>query len=205
MRWREPAVLVALLAAAFAASAWRPYDVPTWWMEVMPVFLAAPVVILVQARVGLTPLALRLLAFEALVVALGAHYTYARVPLGFWAADLLDLGRNHYDRFAHLMQGVVPTLAFRELLLRTTPLARGKWLFWIVVSICLAISATYELVEWGAAILFGDGATEFLGTQGDPWDTQWDMFLALCGCIATQLAVSGLHDRQIRALDEERA
>lgn len=205
MRWREPAVLLALLAAAFAASAWRPYDVPTWWMEVMPVFLAAPVVILVHARVGLTPLALRLLAFEGLVVALGAHYTYARVPLGFWAADLLDLSRNHYDRFAHLMQGVMPTLAFRELLLRTTPLRPGKWLFWIVVSICLAISATYELVEWGAAILFGDGATAFLGTQGDPWDTQWDMFLALCGCMATQLAVSGLHDGQIRALDEERA
>lgn len=198
-------VLVALLVVAYAASAWQPCDVATWWMEVMPVFLAFPVVMAVHARVGLTPLALRLLAFEALVVALGAHYTYARVPLGFWAADLLDLARNHYDRFAHLMQGVVPTLAMRELLIRTTPLPRGRWMFWIVVSICLAMSATYELVEWWAAVLFGDGATEFLGTQGDPWDTQWDMFLALCGCILTQLFLAGVHDRQIRALDEERA
>lgn len=205
MRWREPSVLLALLAVAYAVSAWQPYDGPTWWMEVMPVFLALPVVLVVHARVGLTPLALRLLAFEALVVAIGAHYTYARVPLGFWAADLLDLQRNHYDRFAHLMQGVVPTLAMRELLLRTTPLRRGAWLFWIVVSICLAMSATYELVEWGAAVLFGDGAVEFLGTQGDPWDTQWDMFLALVGCLATQLLVGRAHDRQIRTLDEERA
>ena len=205
MRWREPVVLAALLVVAYAFSAWQPFDVATWWMEVLPVFLAFPVVMVVHARVGLTPLALRLLAFEALVVALGAHYSYARVPLGFWVGDLLGLVRNHYDRFAHVMQGVVPTLAMRELLIRTTPLPRGRWMFWIVLSICLAMSASYELIEWGAAVLFGDGATEFLGTQGDPWDTQWDMFLALCGCIVTQLTVSRLHDRQIRALDEERA
>jgi putative membrane protein len=201
---REPLVLLVVLAAAYAASAWRPFDAATWWMEVIPVFLALPVVLAVHVRVGLTSMALRLLALEALVVALGAHYTYARVPLGFWAAELLDLPRNHYDRFAHLMQGVAPTLAMRELLLRCTPLQRGGWLFWIVVSICLAMSASYELVEWAAAIVFGDGAVEFLGTQGDPWDTQWDMFLALVGCVWTQLLAAGAHDRQIRSLVEER-
>lgn len=205
MRSREPVVLVLLLVAVFALSAWHPADWETWWMEVMPVLVALPVVLAVERKIGLTPMAMRLLTFEAMIVALGAHYTYAEVPLGFWVSDLLDLQRNHYDRFAHFAQGVVPTLAFRELLLRTSPLRPGKWLFAIVASICLAISASYELVEWAAAVIFGDGATAFLGTQGDPWDTQWDMFLALIGTILTQLLLAGMHDRQIRELDARRS
>jgi putative membrane protein len=147
VRSREPVVLLLLLAVAYALSAWQPADRATWWMEVIPVFLVVPLVMVLERRVGFTPLSLRLLAFEAMVVALGAHYTYSHVPLGFWASDLLGLERNHYDRFAHCMQGVVPSLAMRELLLRTSPLRRGGWLFAIVVSICLAMSATYELVE----------------------------------------------------------
>lgn len=205
MRSREWKVLLLLIGAAYAWSAWHPADMATWWMEVAPVFLLFPVVAWVEKRVGLTSLSLWLLAFECVLVAVGAHYTYAHVPLGFWVSDLLGLERNHYDRFGHFMQGVVPALVMRELLLRTSPLRRGAWLFVIVSSICLALSATYEFVEWGAAVLFADGATEFLGTQGDPWDSQWDMFLALIGSILAQLLLVRVHDRQMRELEKSRS
>src|SRR5262245_2607760 len=166
-------------------------------MEVAPVFVALPVALWVHARVGFTPLTLRLLAFECVLVAVGAHWTYAHVPLGFWVSDLFGWERNHYDRFGHFMQGFVPALVFRELLLRTSPLLRGKWMFFIVSSICLAFSACYEFIEWWAAVIVADGATEFLGTQGDPWDSQWDMFLALLGSIVAQVALSRIQDRQM--------
>lgn len=200
---REPLVLLGLLGVAFAVSAWQPYETATWWMEVAPVFLVLPLVLWLDRRFHFTSLALRLLALEALIVAVGAHYTYARVPLGFWIADLFDFTRNHYDRIAHFLQGVVPAIAMREVLLRTTPLVRGRALFWIVVSICLAMSASYELLEWWAALLFGDGATEFLGTQGDPWDTQWDMFLAGLGSILALLLLARRHDASMRLRDAE--
>ena len=205
MRSREPLVLVLLLAVVYAVSAWHPADVATWWMEVGPVFAVFAVVVVLEVRLGLTSLSLRLLTLEAIVVAVGAHYTYAHVPAGFWIADLFGFERNHYDRIAHFMQGVVPSIVLRELLLRTSPLVRGAWLFTIVSSMCLATSAIYEFIEWGAAILFAEGATEFLGTQGDPWDTQWDMFLALLGSITAQLALRRLHDRQLRALAQRPA
>jgi putative membrane protein len=195
---REPVVLLAMLVVAYAVSASHPADVATWWMETGPVFLVLPVLATLELRLGLTSLALRLLAFEALIVAVGAHYTYAHVPLGDWVSGLLGLTRNHYDRLAHFFQGVVPAILLRELLLRTTPLPRGRWLFTITSSMCLALSAVYEFIEWWAAVLFAEGATEFLGTQGDPWDTQWDMFLALLGSIAAQLVLARLHDRQLR-------
>jgi putative membrane protein len=204
MRSREPYVLVAVLAVVYIMSGWNPSDRATWWMEVAPVFAVLPVILVLEQRIGFTSLTLRLLAFEAVLVAVGAHYTYAHVPIGFWVSDLLGLERNHYDRFGHFMQGVVPALAMRELLLRTSPLRRGAWLFTIVSSICLAISALYEFIEWGAAVAFGNGATEFLGTQGDPWDSQWDMFLALIGSILAQLMLSGVHDRQMRAMGKEK-
>lgn len=201
---REPLVLLGLLVVAFAVSAWQPYEMATWWMEVAPVFLVLPLVLRLDRRLHFTSLALRLLAMEALIVAVGAHYTYARVPLGFWIADVFGFTRNHYDRIAHFLQGVVPAIAMREVLLRTTPLVRGRALFWIVVSVCLAMSASYELLEWWAAVLFGDGATEFLGTQGDPWDSQWDMFLAGLGSISALLLLGRRHDASMRLRDAER-
>ncbi len=198
MRSREARVLVSLLLVLYAVSGWQPVDRPTWWMEVAPVFLAAPVLVWLDRFVGFTPLVVRLLAGEAVLVAIGAHYTYANVPLGFWVSDLLDLERNHYDRFGHFLQGAVPAMLLRELLLKTSPMVRGKWLFATVSAFCLAFSAFYEFVEWWAAVAFADGATEFLGTQGDPWDSQWDMFLAFCGSVVAQLVFAGPHDRQLR-------
>jgi putative membrane protein len=194
---REPTVLVAMLAVVYTVSGWSPADRPTWWMEVAPVFVVLPVILWTQARVRFTPIVLRLLAFEAVLVAIGAHYTYSEVPLGRWVSDLIGWERNHYDRFGHFMQGIVPALAFRELLLKTSPLGRGKWMFAIVLSICLALSVGYEFLEWWAAVMFADGATAFLGTQGDAWDAQWDMFLALVGAILSQMLLAGVQDHQM--------
>jgi putative membrane protein len=128
---------------------------------------------------------------------IGGHYTYARVPLGFWVQDLFDFSRNHYDRLGHIAQGFIPAIVVREILLRRSPLRPGKWLFFLVASVCLAISACYEFIEWWTALLGGEDADAFLGTQGDVWDTQWDMFLALIGAILAQLSLARLHDRQI--------
>lgn len=198
MSARELRIISALLVAVYAWSAWQPAKVGTWWLEVAPVFVGLPLIAWLHARLGLAAITLRLLAFEALVVAIGAHYTYAEVPIGFYALELFGFERNHYDRFAHFMQGVFPTMLLRELLLRTTALRPGAWLFAIVSAFCLSFSAFYEFIEWGAAVLLEEGATDFLGTQGDPWDTQWDMFLAFCGSVVAQLAFSGLLDRQLR-------
>src|SRR6185436_9543832 len=128
---------------------------------------------------------------------LGGHYTYARVPLGYWLQDALHLSRNPYDRIGHFAQGFVPAIVGREILIRMTPLRPGGWLFFLVCSVCLAISACYEFVEWWAAVLGGSAATDFLGTQGDVWDTQWDMFMALVGAVTAQLLLSRAHDRRI--------
>lgn len=175
----------------------NPYDRTTWWLEVAPVLIAVPVLALTRERFPLTPLAYRLIFVHALILMLGGHYTYARVPLGFWVQDLFGFARNHYDRLGHLAQGFIPAIVAREILIRTSPLRAGKWLPVVVTSICLAISAFYEFIEWWAALLGGSAATDFLGTQGDVWDTQWDMFLAFCGAILAQLLLARLHDRQL--------
>lgn len=129
---------------------------------------------------------------------IGGHYTYVRVPIGFWVQEMFNLGRNHYDRLGHFAQGFIPAILARELLLRRSPLVPGKWLFFIVVSICLAFSAFYELIEWWTAMVEGEAAEAFFGTQGDVWDTQWDMFLALIGSIAAQVLLSKSHDKALR-------
>ena len=138
---------------------------------------------------------------HALILMLGGHYTYAKVPLGFWMEDWFGFTRNHYDRIGHFAQGFVPALVAREILLRRSPLERGKWLFFIVTSICLAVSACYEFVEWGAALAGGSSADAFLGTQGDVWDTQWDMFMALIGALTAQLVFARVQDRQIATIE----
>jgi putative membrane protein len=195
-------IMVAVAILAVVVSGVGPKDRATWWMEVAPVLIALPILWATRRRFPLTPLLYGLVALHACVLSLGGHYTYAEVPLGFWFRDALGLARNHYDRLGHLMQGFVPALVARELLLRTSPLRAGKWLFTLVTSVALAISAVYEFVEWWAAVLLGQGADAFLGTQGDPWDTQWDMFMAFTGALLAQLLLARLQDRQLRRFGE---
>ncbi len=196
-----PLALLGVVAMALIASGIRPYDRLTWLLEVLPVLIAAPLLVATWRRFPLTPLVYGLIAIHGLVLILGGHYTYARVPLGFWMQDWFDFTRNHYDRIGHLMQGFAPALVARELLIRTSPLVPGRWLFTIVVLTILGVSACYEFLEWAAALASAEAAAAFLGTQGDPWDTQWDMFLAGCGAIAGQLLLARRHDRQIAVVD----
>jgi putative membrane protein len=198
-------VLLILVVSALIASGISPYDRSTWWAEVMPVLIALPILLLTAKRFPLTPLTYGLIAFFSLILILGGTYTYARVPVGFYLQDIFELARNPYDRFGHFFQGVTPAILGRELLLRTSPLRQGKWLFFILVLACLGISAAYELVEWASAIYWGSGSVEFLGTQGDPWDAQADMFMALLGAVAALLLLGHWHDRQLKSLETDPA
>lgn len=193
-------IAAALLIALLALSGLHPFDRTTWLLEIFPIVIALPILFATHARFPLTTLLYSLIFLHALVLMLGGAYSYARVPLGFYIADLLDLGRNPYDKIGHFCQGLVPALAAREILLRGDFVKRGKMLAFLVICIVLAISATYELIEWAAALLLGQGAEEFLGTQGDVWDTQSDMFLALLGGVTTLAMLSRWHDRQLREL-----
>ena len=202
MTGREPLLLLIVSAVLLVLSGIGPHDRTTWWLEVAPVLIAAPILVATARRFPLTPLAYRLIFVHALVLMLGGHYTYAEVPIGFWLKRTLGLARNPYDRLGHFAQGFVPAIVAREILLRRTPLTPGKWLTVLVLCVCLAISALYELVEWWAALIGGEDADAFLGTQGDQWDTQWDMFVALLGAATALLVFSRLHDRQISKLEE---
>jgi putative membrane protein len=193
----EGIVLLLLGAIALVVSGIGPADRTTWWLEIFPILIAVPVLLATRRRFPLTPLVYRLIFVHALILMLGGHYTYAKVPLGFWMQDVFGFARNHYDRIGHFAQGFVPAIVAREILLRRSPLTRGRWLFTIVTALCLAISACYEFVEWWAAVIGGSGADAFLGTQGDVWDTQWDMFLAFIGAMTAQLVLSRVHDRQL--------
>jgi putative membrane protein len=197
---RLPALLLVLVAAGVVVSGIGPKDRLTWWLEVAPILLAVPVLVATRRRFPMTPLVYVLVAIHAAVLALGGHHTYAEVPLGFWVRDLLGLARNPYDRLGHLMQGFVPALAAREVLLRTSPLRPGRWLFVLATAVVLSLSAIYELVEWTAALLLGQGADAFLGMQGDPWDTQWDMFLCFLGAMLSQVLLARAQDRQLARL-----
>jgi putative membrane protein len=193
-------IFIAVAAIGLALSGISPTERGTWWLEVLPVIIAVPLLWLTRERFPLTPLAYVLISVHAAILMLGGHYTYAQVPLGFWLQDAFDLMRNPYDRIGHFAQGFVPAIIAREILLRRSPLQRGGWLFFIVVSICLAISACYEFMEWWAALIGGGSAEAFLGTQGDVWDTQWDMLLATLGAITALLVLSRIHDRALRKL-----
>jgi putative membrane protein len=203
--YRTPLAALLVAVAVLAWSAIGPRDRATWLMEVAPAFMAIPVLVATRRRFPLTPLLYALIAAHVAILALGGHYTYAEVPLGFWVRDALGLARNHYDRLGHLAQGFVPALVARELLLRTSPLRPGRWLAVVVTSVALAISALYELVEWAAAVMLGQGADAFLGTQGDPWDTQSDMLMALVGAIAAQALLARVQDAQLARLSMRRA
>ena len=178
----------------------RPYDRPTWWMEVAPVLIALPILVATHRRYPLTGVLYFLVCAHALVLIYGGAYTYARVPLGFWLQEALGFERNPYDRIGHFMQGFVPAMLAREILIRGRFVIGRAMLAFVCVCIALAFSAFYELIEWWAALLLGQGADEFLGTQGDPWDTQADMFLALLGASTALFLLSRLHDRQIGRL-----
>lgn len=197
MRRTEAIVLLVIGTACLVISGIAPYDRTTWVLEIFPILIAVPVLLATARRFPLTPLVYRLIFVHALVLMIGGHYTYARVPLGFWIEHLLHLARNPYDRIGHFMQGFVPAIIAREVLLRRSPLVRGKWLFFVVTAICLSVSACYEFVEWWAAVLGGSAAQDFLGTQGDVWDTQWDMFMALVGAVCAQLVLARVHDREL--------
>ena len=196
----EPALLLAVTATALVLSGIAPYDRLTWAMEVSWVAVALPVLVATRRSFPLTPLLYRLLCLHALILIVGGYYTYARVPLGFWAADLFGFTRNHYDRLGHLSQGFIPAILAREILVRRSPLAGSRWLPVVVVSLCLAFSAFFELIEWTSALVLGADAAAYLATQGDPWDTQADMLCALLGAIAALALLSRLHDRQLRNL-----
>jgi putative membrane protein len=185
------------VALALVLSGIAPRDRLTWLMEVVWVIAALPLLAWAWPRFPLTRLLCWLLALHALVLIHGGTYTYAQTPGGFWLQHLLGTQRNPWDRLGHLMQGIVPAILARELLLRRTPLRRGGWLVYLVLAACLSFSAFFELLEWWAALAWGADADAFLATQGDPWDTQWDMFLCLCGAIASLLLFSRLHDRQL--------
>lgn len=194
------ATLAGIVGAALLVSGLAPYDRLTWLMEVAPVLIALPLMIATRRTYPLTPLLTLLIAAHALVLIGGGAYTYARVPFGFWLQELLGTVRNPYDKLGHLMQGFVPALVAREILLRGDYVRGRKMTGFLCICIALAISACYELIEWGAAISLGQGADEFLGTQGDIWDTQSDMFMALIGSSAAIALLSRWHDRQLAKL-----
>jgi putative membrane protein len=199
---RAPALIVAAAAtlALLAWSGWQPYDRTTWLLEVIPVMLALPCLAITFRRYPLTSLLYTLVFVHAAVLMLGGAYSYARVPLGFAMQDWWGLDRNPYDKVGHFFQGFAPVMVAREILLRGGHVQGRRMLAFLLLCTVLAISATYELIEWAAALALGQGADEFLGTQGDPWDTQSDMFLALIGAVAGLLLLSGWHDRQLRRL-----
>jgi putative membrane protein len=174
-----------------------PHDRFTWWLEVAPIFIGVPVLIWLYPRLRLTPLSYTLVWLHCLILMVGGHYTYAEVPLGFWMENAFGFTRNNYDRIGHFAQGFVPAMLAREILIRRSPLGHSRWLPFMVICFCLAFSAFYELTEFWTALWAGGAATDFLGTQGDVWDTQWDMQMALIGATVSLLVLSRVQDRQL--------
>ena len=203
MRTRDGRYEIALLLSLVAILIWsgiEPHDRFTWFLEVAPVLIGVPILIYIWPRFRLTPLVYTLLWIHAVILMVGGKYTYAEVPIGFWLQDTFGFARNHYDRIGHFAQGFIPAMLAREVLIRKSPLRGSRWLPFVVVSICLAFSAFYELIEFWTALVAGGGAEAFLGTQGDVWDTQWDMQMALVGAIVALVALSRLHDRELERM-----
>jgi putative membrane protein len=190
------------LAALLMGSGWRPADRFTWFLEVSPIFIGTAVLLAIYPYFYFSRLVCWLMWGHAIILMIGGHYTYAEVPLFNWLRDTFHLARNHYDRIGHFMQGFVPALICREVLIRRGVVHRGPWLFFIVLSICLAVSASYELIEWLTSVATGSQADAFLGTQGDPWDTHWDMTMALVGAITSLVLLGRAQDRFIKEIHE---
>jgi len=193
-----------LLAPVVIWSWIGPHDRFTWWLESVPVVVGVPLILALQKKFPLSSLLLVLIWFHCVVLVVGGHYTYALVPLGEWAKGWFGWTRNNYDKLGHFTQGFVPAILARELLVRTSPLKGSKWLGFLVVCVCLAFSAFYELIEWFTAITSGDAANDFLGTQGDPWDTQTDMLWALIGSTLAVTFLSRVHDRSLALVGGKR-
>ena len=193
--------LLLSLVLLLVLSGIHPHDYFTWVLEVFPILLGVPILVWIYPRFRLTRLVYTLLWLHAIILMVGGHYTYAQVPLGFWMEHAFGFARNHYDRIGHFAQGFIPALLAREIFIRASPLRGSRWLPFVVVCFCLAFSAFYELVEFWTALASGSAATDFLGTQGDPWDTQWDMQLALVGAVVSLLTLSRVHDRQLAGLE----
>jgi len=192
---------IALLLIFLVTLLWsviHPKDLFTWFLEVLPALIGLAAILITYNRFRLTNLVYVLILIQAIILVIGGHYTYAEMPFFNWLRDTFHLARNHYDRLGHFVQGFVPAMISREILLRKSPLKNGKLLSFLVISICLAISASYELIEWGVAAATGSAADAFLGTQGDVWDTQWDMLLALCGSIISLLTLQKFHDSVLK-------
>jgi putative membrane protein len=198
--------LLIVFTLVFGWSAIRPHDYFTWILEVFPAVIALPILFFTYKKFQLTNLLYLLILIHAIILMVGGHYTYALVPINElpvfnWLRDTFELSRNYYDRIGHFVQGFVPAIIAREILLRKKVVRDGAWLFFIICCICLAISAVYEFIEWWVALASGSDAVAFLGTQGDVWDTQWDMFLALVGAITAQILLAKLHNKQLNLLE----
>lgn len=193
--------LLAVVAAVLVWSGIAPHDRFTWVLEVFPVIIGLPLLIYVYPRFRFTPLAYTLMALHAIILLVGGRYTYAEVPFGFQMQEWFGFARNHYDRIGHFAQGFVPAIVAREILIRRSPLGGTRWLPFFVICFCLAFSAFYELIEFWTALATGEQAEAFLGTQGDPWDTQWDMMVALVGAISALVLLARWHDRQLQKVE----
>ncbi|MEI2636733.1 MAG: DUF2238 domain-containing protein [Methylotenera sp.] len=198
---RYLSILVTSFVLVFIWSAIRPHDYFTWFLEVFPAIVALPILLFTYKQFPLTKLVYLLILLHAVILMVGGHYTYAEVPLFNWLRDTFHLDRNYYDRVGHVAQGFVPAMIAREILLRKQVVMQGTWLFFLVTCVSLAISAFYEFLEWWVARASGSDAVAFLATQGDIWDTQWDMFLAFVGAISAQILLVRLHDKQLRQLE----
>lgn len=197
---RTHIALLLMVVLVIAWSAWRPHDWLTWWLEVSPGLAGIVILLATYRRFRLTTLCYTLIALHICVLCVGGHYTYARVPLFDWLRPIFGWQRNNYDRLGHLTQGFVPAIIAREVVTRLEVVRRKNWIPFLVVSICLAISAFYELIEWWTALISGNAASDFLGSQGDVWDTQSDMCLALVGAICALLFLSYVHDRALEKI-----
>lgn len=196
-----PLALLLVVVVLLTISGIHPYERSTWWMETAPIFLAVPILLVSWGRFPLTPMLYVLIALHAIILLTGGAYTYAKVPAGFWVQDIFHLSRNPYDKLGHFWQGLVPALVARELFIRHRIVRPGAWTSILGVAVALSVSLIYELIEWGAAVALGQGADAFLGTQGDVWDTQSDMGMALLGALCAVLLLSRMHDRQIARID----
>ena len=194
---RLPLAVLAVVTVGLVISGIGPADRFTWFLEVAPVLIGAPILIATRVRFPLTPLVYVLVGLHAYILMIGGHWTYAKVPFGFWIQDVFHMARNPYDRIGHFAQGFIPAMIGREILLRRSPLRGSKWLPYVVLAFCFTLSVTYEFVEWWTALASGEAADAFLGTQGDPWDTQWDMFLCGVGATVSLLTLSRVQDHQL--------
>jgi putative membrane protein len=198
----ELALLISA-GAVLVCSGIAPRDRFTWFLEVAPVLIGVPILVALRHRLRLTRLVYTLLWIHAIILMVGGKYTYAEVPFGFWLQNAFGFARNHYDRIGHFAQGFIPAMLAREVLIRRSPLAGSRWLPFLVVCFCLAFSALYELIELWTALATGEAAEAFLGTQGDVWDTQWDMQMALIGAVTALATLSRAHDRQLARISAQ--